>query len=373
MRSAVTLSRDEFGGSSRARPAPREGGETYLATRATAHRAARLGPDHACSIHDRRYLSSGEPAVRAGGGDRPPGVGGGRRRGHTPRVVEKYRDRADERAGERPAPSPGGPARSQPVVANEIRDVSFPTAVRGYDRRKVDRYVQRVNRAIAELEVSRSPESAVRHALDRVGEQTSGILQRARETAEEITHSARAEAEETTARARAEANEIIAHARAAAERIVAEAEKEAAGRVKQGEAELDALRKQGDAARADAEETTARAKAEGSEIVAEAKSEAEQIVARANSEASQRLEREEQQREALRTRAEAAMRGLRADTDTIEEERRHLFEEIHGLATRLEELVSPPEESAEPAPGEPKAAAGDPQGPKGDAVREDRT
>jgi predicted nuclease with TOPRIM domain len=46
------------------------------------------------------------------------------------------------------------------------------------------------------------------------------------------------------------------------------------------------------------------------------------------------------------------MRGLRADTDAIEEERRNLFDEIHRLATRLEELVSPAEESVEPAPGE---------------------
>jgi DivIVA domain-containing protein len=286
-------------------------------------------------------------------------------------VVENDRDRPHERAGERPAPPPGGPARSQPVVTDEIRDVSFPTAVRGYDRRQVDRYVQRVNRAIAELEVSRSPESAVRHALDRVGDQTSGILQRARETAEEITHSARAEAEETTARARAEANEIVAHARAAAEQIVAAAEKDAAGRVEQGEMELEALRKQGEAARADAERTTGRAKLEASEIVAEAKGEAEQIVARANSEAAQRLQREQQQREALRTQAEAAMRGLRADTDAIEEERRNLFDEIHGLAIRLEELISPPEKGIEPAPRETKAAAGDPEGPNGDAAGED--
>jgi hypothetical protein len=45
------------------------------------------------------------------------------------------------------------------------------------------------------------------------------------------------------------------------------------------------------------------------------------------------------------------MRGMRAHTDTIEVER-NLFGEIRGLATRLEELVSPAEESVEPAPGE---------------------
>src|SRR4051794_41962819 len=87
-------------------------------------------------------------------------------------------------------------------LPEDVRDPSFSTAVRGYDRHAVDRYVERVNRVIAELQVSGSPKAAVRHALDRVGEQTSGILQHARETAEEITASARQEAEETTARAK---------------------------------------------------------------------------------------------------------------------------------------------------------------------------
>jgi hypothetical protein len=49
------------------------------------------------------------------------------------------------------------------------------------------------------------------------------------------------------------------------------------------------------------------------------------------------------------------MRGLRADTDAIEAERRHLFDEVQGLATRLEEPVGPREEGVESAPGEPKA------------------
>src|SRR5437764_10365622 len=112
-------------------------------------------------------------------------------------------------------------------VPDSVRNVSFPTAVRGYERREVDRYVQRVNRVIAELEITRSPESAVRHALDRVGEQTSGILQRARETADEIIHTARSEAEDTTARGKAGARELIEDARAEADRVVDEARRQA--------------------------------------------------------------------------------------------------------------------------------------------------
>jgi DivIVA domain-containing protein len=53
------------------------------------------------------------------------------------------------------------------------RNVTFTGSRRGYDRGAVDAYVERVNRLIAELEVTRSPQAAVRHALERVGEQAS--------------------------------------------------------------------------------------------------------------------------------------------------------------------------------------------------------
>ena len=88
----------------------------------------------------------------------------------------------------------------------------FPSALRGYDRVAVDAYVQQVSRLVAELQATRSPEAAVRRALERVGEQISGILQRAHETAEQITAQSRAEAEDRMEAARGEAAEIIAAA-----------------------------------------------------------------------------------------------------------------------------------------------------------------
>jgi hypothetical protein len=72
-----------------------------------------------------------------------------------------------------PAPAEEGSSGELPArVPAAIRDVSFPTG-RGYERQAVDAYVNQVNRLIAELEVSRSPQAAVRHALDRVGQPTS--------------------------------------------------------------------------------------------------------------------------------------------------------------------------------------------------------
>jgi cell division initiation protein len=88
----------------------------------------------------------------------------------------------------------------------------FPVALRGYDRLAVDAYVQRTSQLVAELQATRSPEAAVRRALERVGEQISGILQRAHETAEMITAQSRREAEDRLEHARVEAAEVAARA-----------------------------------------------------------------------------------------------------------------------------------------------------------------
>jgi hypothetical protein len=79
--------------------------------------------------------------------------------------------------------------------------------------------------------VGRSPQAAVRHALDRVGEQTKGLLEEARAAAEKITAGAREEAKDEIARARAEAEQIVAKANAAAaeaEEIIAKSRADAA-------------------------------------------------------------------------------------------------------------------------------------------------
>lgn len=107
-----------------------------------------------------------------------------------------------------------------PVVRDvdvaSVRDISFPIALRGYDRDVVDAYVRDVNRIIAELQVGRSPQSAIRHALDQMSEETRGILERAHETADEITARSRAQADDRLQWAEREANEAIA---AAAKRV----------------------------------------------------------------------------------------------------------------------------------------------------------
>jgi cell division septum initiation protein DivIVA len=94
----------------------------------------------------------------------------------------------------------------------EVADVDFPLSLRGYDRLAVDAYVRKTSQLVAELQATRSPEAAVRRALARVGEEVSGILQRAHETAEQLTSQSRVEADERLEAARREASEITSGA-----------------------------------------------------------------------------------------------------------------------------------------------------------------
>ena len=98
-----------------------------------------------------------------------------------------------------------------PVPA--VADVDFPVVLRGYDRLAVDAYVKQTSQLVAELQATRSPESAVRRALERVGEEVSGILQRAHDAAAQITAQSRGEAEDRLEVARQEAVQITADAR----------------------------------------------------------------------------------------------------------------------------------------------------------------
>jgi cell division septum initiation protein DivIVA len=123
-----------------------------------------------------------------------------------------------------------GPPKGRPDDPVGVADVDFPVARRGYDRGAVDAYVRRMSQIVAELEATRLPDAAVHRAVERVGEQISGILQRARDTAEQITAQSRTEAEDRLDAARQEAAQVVADAAQRAEGLDAEAERIAAER-----------------------------------------------------------------------------------------------------------------------------------------------
>jgi hypothetical protein len=101
----------------------------------------------------------------------------------------------------------------------------FAIVLRGYDRVAVDAYVRRTSELLTELGTQHSPDAAVRRALERVGEQIAGILQRAHDTAAEITTNSRRESEERLIEARREAESIVAAARARLEELDAETDR----------------------------------------------------------------------------------------------------------------------------------------------------
>jgi DivIVA domain-containing protein len=213
-------------------------------------------------------------------------------------AVANEQERGEVRSESDTAPRSGQPTQGvgsqqrRDQVRTEIRDVSFPIAVRGYERHAVDAYIERVNRVIAELEVGSSPQASVRHALDRVGEQIGDVLQHARQAAEEITAVALAEAEATTAKARTEAEQIME------------------------DAELQAH-----------------------QLRARAKQQADEMLARAREQAAELMLGAEEQARTVQEQAEPRLRELEADTEAVWDARRKLLEDLPRMATELMEIA----------------------------------
>jgi DivIVA domain-containing protein len=209
--------------------------------------------------------------------------------------------RDNQRNAEKASPAAADEARKyQAHVPAEIRNVSFPVAVRGYDRDAVEAYTRRVNRVIAELEVTRSPQAAVRHAVERVGEQTKQILEEARESAERITVSAQSEADGIISQAKAKAADLVVGASTEADRIRAESE----------------------------------------ELVARSKAEAEKLVADAEAEAAERKRQSDQELAELQAQAEARRNDVETDTAKVWDRRRELLGDIDRMAGELHEAAS---------------------------------
>ena len=95
----------------------------------------------------------------------------------------------------------------------------FPLVIRGYDRRSVDDYLEATTARINELEALQSPSLAVQQALERLADDTGGILKEAHETADEVVRRAREEADRTVREAREEAERTIASANARARQV----------------------------------------------------------------------------------------------------------------------------------------------------------
>jgi len=230
------------------------------------------------------------------------------------------KEQGDEAKGVEPKQEQGFGELGRYVPA-EILNVSFPAAMRGYDRHAVDAHIKRVNRLIAEVKVSASPRAAVRHALEQTEQQVSGLLEQARETADEITTSAHRDAETEANGIRAKAADLLVNANAEADATKTDAEKLLAD------------------SKAEAETVLANARAEAEDILVRARLDAENIVTHAQGEADQRLRQLQAELATLRDQTEARMREFQADTAAVWEERRQLLEQMRGMAKRLVDLA----------------------------------
>ena len=136
---------------------------------------------------------------------------------------------------------------------DRIRNATFPSAKRGYDKQEVEKFLSRLADWLETGGGDESRSETVKRELERVGERTGAILSQAEDSAQEIIGEARTESE----RARSDAD-------AYAEERSAEAD-----------AYSDSTRKSADA---DAAKLRADAAADADAAVADAEAQAQRIV-----------------------------------------------------------------------------------------------
>lgn len=90
---------------------------------------------------------------------------------------------------------------------DRIRNATFPSARRGYDRHEVEKFLARLADWLETGAGDESRSDTVKRELERVGQRTGAILAQAEDSAQQIRAEAEEEARETVARANAEAEQ----------------------------------------------------------------------------------------------------------------------------------------------------------------------
>lgn len=238
----------------------------------------------------------------------------------------------DERAGRRMPGSRAIGAADRDRLLKDARNVDFPAGVRGYQRSAVDRYVERVNRLITELEMYSSPEAAVRHALDEVGEETREILQRAHQSAEEITVRSRARADERLEQGEREARDALVAAEQQAREMREAAQREAQASREAAQHDAQATR---EAAQRHAQEVREVAERETRSLREAAERETQSLRATAQREADELLEAARSQAGEMLERAETRASELGRSAEVMWRERRRLIDDVRAVGEQL--------------------------------------
>jgi DivIVA domain-containing protein len=160
---------------------------------------------------------------------------------------------------------------------DRIRNATFPSARRGYDKREVERFLARLADWLETGAGDEERSDAVKRELERVGQRTGAILAQAEESAQQIRAEAKEEAGETIAEANAAAEQTRAEADGYAHQTRGEADAYAGkirsaadtyGEETRGKADTDAGATRS-AAESDARETTEQARAQADRIMEE--------------------------------------------------------------------------------------------------------
>jgi DivIVA domain-containing protein len=147
---------------------------------------------------------------------------------------------------------------------DRIRNATFPSARRGYEKREVEKFLARLADWLETGGGDESRSDTVKRELERVGQRTGAILSQAEESAEQI----RAEAEE-------EARASVAEASATAEKTRSEVNSYAGETRSAADAYAGETRKKADQ---EAGETRAEAEQEARETITAAQEKARRIV-----------------------------------------------------------------------------------------------
>jgi cell division septum initiation protein DivIVA len=228
-------------------------------------------------------------------------------------------------------------------MLKEARTVEFPIGLRGYERGAVDRYVERVNRLLAELEMSSSPESAIRHALDEVSEETRDILQHAHQTADEITTRSRSKADDRLQQAEREAQEMREAAQHEAKETREAAQREAHELRELTTSEAQNLREIAQQEVLDLRETAQRETAELrdgtmqeiTDLKERALHEIQQLRASAQREADETRGTARREADDMLQAAETRTQDLARSAEAIWRERRRLIDDMRAVGEQL--------------------------------------
>lgn len=203
-----------------------------------------------------------------------------------------------------------------------IRKATFPASRRGYDRREVEKFLNRLADWLETGGGDQARSDTVRRELERVGERTGAILSEAEDSAQQI----RGEAEQEMAQLRTDAVAEADRTRGEADAYAAETRAGADAYAKETRAETDAYAEQ---TRTDADSYAQQTEADADLYAQQARNGAEQEADRTRAQA------EQDTREA----AEAAEAQARRTVDEGLARRRDIESVIGDLADRRDQAI----------------------------------